>query len=132
MSSERPARPPRRRTGEARGPSGARPPRRGEADRQAVLEALRDGLADLVLERSTTLTALPWANHRSPLWEPEPLRFAGANLGVIGMHDPPRDTAVSAVATLHAGYVVGVGTRRRRSSAMTSASGTGNVGAAAR
>jgi len=38
-----------------------------------------------VLERSTTLTALPWANHRSPLWEPEPLRFAGANLGVLGM-----------------------------------------------
>lgn len=42
-------------------------------------------LADLVLERSTALTALPWANHRSPLWEPEPLRFAGANLGVLGM-----------------------------------------------
>jgi glycine/D-amino acid oxidase-like deaminating enzyme len=42
-------------------------------------------LADLVLERSTTLTALPWADHRSPLWEPEPLRFAGANLGVLGM-----------------------------------------------
>ena len=42
-------------------------------------------LADLVLERSTTLTALPWANHRSPLWEPEPLRFAGANLGMLGM-----------------------------------------------
>jgi len=33
MSSERPARPPRRRTGDARGPSGARPPRRGEAGR---------------------------------------------------------------------------------------------------
>ena len=28
---------------------------------------------------------LPWANHRSPLWEPEPLRFAGANLGILGM-----------------------------------------------
>jgi glycine/D-amino acid oxidase-like deaminating enzyme len=41
-------------------------------------------LADLVLERDTDLTRLPWANHRSPLWEPEPLRFAGANLGVLG------------------------------------------------
>ncbi len=42
-------------------------------------------LADLVFERDTELTRLPWANHRSPLWEPEPLRFVGANLGVIGM-----------------------------------------------
>ncbi|KRE26148.1 FAD-binding oxidoreductase [Agromyces sp. Soil535] len=42
-------------------------------------------LADLVLGRETELTALAWANHRSPLWEPEPLRFAGANLGILGM-----------------------------------------------
>ena len=42
-------------------------------------------LADLVLGRDTALTRLPWANHRSPLWEPEPLRFAGANLGLAGM-----------------------------------------------
>ncbi|WP_448003981.1 NAD(P)/FAD-dependent oxidoreductase [Agromyces bauzanensis] len=42
-------------------------------------------LADLVLGRDTPLTRLPWADHRSPLWEPEPLRFAGANLGILGM-----------------------------------------------
>jgi glycine/D-amino acid oxidase-like deaminating enzyme len=42
-------------------------------------------LADLVTGRQSELTRLPWANHRSPLWEPEPLRFAGANLGVLGM-----------------------------------------------
>jgi glycine/D-amino acid oxidase-like deaminating enzyme len=42
-------------------------------------------LADLALGRRTELTSLPWANHRSPLWEPEPLRFAGANLGILGM-----------------------------------------------
>lgn len=42
-------------------------------------------LADLVLRRDTPLTRLPWSNHRSPLWEPEPLRFAGANLGILGM-----------------------------------------------
>jgi len=42
-------------------------------------------LADLVLGRDTPLTRLPWTNHRSPLWEPEPLRFAGANLGLLGM-----------------------------------------------
>ncbi|WP_350347130.1 FAD-binding oxidoreductase [Agromyces sp. G08B096] len=42
-------------------------------------------LADLVLGRDTDLTRLPWTNHRSPLWEPEPLRYLGANLGVRGM-----------------------------------------------
>ena len=28
------------------------------------------------------LTRLPWVNHLSPRWEPEPLRFIGANLGL--------------------------------------------------
>lgn len=42
-------------------------------------------LADLITGRSTELTHLPWANHRSPLWEPEPFRFAGANVGITGM-----------------------------------------------
>lgn len=42
-------------------------------------------LADLITGRPSALTRLPWANHRSPLWEPEPLRFAGANLGILGM-----------------------------------------------
>ena len=42
-------------------------------------------LADLVLGRSSELTRLPWVNHRSPLWEPEPLRFLGANAGIMGM-----------------------------------------------
>ncbi|WP_395243617.1 NAD(P)/FAD-dependent oxidoreductase [Agromyces sp. MMS24-K17] len=41
-------------------------------------------LTDLILGRSTELTSLPWVNHRSPLWEPEPLRFVGANLGILG------------------------------------------------
>jgi len=39
-------------------------------------------LADLITGASTVLTALPWVNHGSPLWEREPLRFAGANLGL--------------------------------------------------
>jgi len=34
-------------------------------------------LADLVTGRTTGLTALPLVGHRSPLWEPEPLRFLG-------------------------------------------------------
>ena len=39
-------------------------------------------LADLVLKRSTPLTALPWVGHRSRSWEPEPLRW----LGVRGLY----------------------------------------------
>jgi glycine/D-amino acid oxidase-like deaminating enzyme len=41
-------------------------------------------LADLITGRSTALTRLPWVNHLSPKWEPEPLRFVGANLGLVG------------------------------------------------
>jgi glycine/D-amino acid oxidase-like deaminating enzyme len=37
-------------------------------------------LADLILERDTELTRLPWVGHRSRPWEPEPLRWLGANL----------------------------------------------------
>jgi glycine/D-amino acid oxidase-like deaminating enzyme len=32
-------------------------------------------LRDLVLERDTELTRLPWVAHRPPEWEPEPLRW---------------------------------------------------------
>ena len=34
-------------------------------------------LADLVLKRTTSLTELPWVDHRSRTWEPEPLRWIG-------------------------------------------------------
>ncbi|MCC2315372.1 NAD(P)/FAD-dependent oxidoreductase [Cellulomonas xiejunii] len=34
-------------------------------------------LADLVTGADTPLTRLPWVGHRSPAWEPEPLRWAG-------------------------------------------------------
>jgi glycine/D-amino acid oxidase-like deaminating enzyme len=37
-------------------------------------------LADLVLRRDTDLVRLPWVGHRSPAWEPEPLRWIGVNL----------------------------------------------------
>lgn len=39
-------------------------------------------LADLLTGRDTELTALPWVGHRSPRWEPEPLRWLGVNLGL--------------------------------------------------
>jgi len=43
-------------------------------------------LTDLVLGRATTLTELPWVNHRSRNWEPEPLRW----LGVRGLYSAYR------------------------------------------
>ena len=39
-------------------------------------------LADLIVGRDTDLVDLPWVGHRSRRWEPEPLRWAGINLGV--------------------------------------------------
>ena len=42
-------------------------------------------LADLITDTDSELTALPWVNHRSPNWEPEPLRFLGANAGLVAM-----------------------------------------------
>ena len=39
-------------------------------------------LADLILETDSDLTRLPWVNHRSPRWEPEPLRWLGMNAGL--------------------------------------------------
>ncbi len=42
-------------------------------------------IADLVTGDESNLTALPWVNHRSRDWEPEPLRFVGANLGLMAM-----------------------------------------------
>jgi glycine/D-amino acid oxidase-like deaminating enzyme len=42
-------------------------------------------LADLITGADSELTRLPWVGHDSGRWEPEPLRFAGANLGLLGM-----------------------------------------------
>ncbi|MGD8195960.1 NAD(P)/FAD-dependent oxidoreductase [Herbiconiux sp. P18] len=41
-------------------------------------------LAELIGGDGGDLTGLPWVNHLSPRWEPEPLRFIGANLGLVG------------------------------------------------
>jgi glycine/D-amino acid oxidase-like deaminating enzyme len=38
-------------------------------------------LADLITGRETDLTRLPWVDHQPPRWEPEPLRWAGINIG---------------------------------------------------
>lgn len=36
-------------------------------------------IADLVVRPDSELVALPWVQHRSPRWEPEPLRWAAIN-----------------------------------------------------
>jgi glycine/D-amino acid oxidase-like deaminating enzyme len=40
-------------------------------------------LADLITGCDSDLTHLPWVEHRSPLWEREPWRWLGVNLGRI-------------------------------------------------
>jgi glycine/D-amino acid oxidase-like deaminating enzyme len=42
-------------------------------------------LRDLILGQDTELTRLPWVNHASPRWEPEPLRWLGINTGLRAM-----------------------------------------------
>jgi glycine/D-amino acid oxidase-like deaminating enzyme len=39
-------------------------------------------LADLVLGVDSDIARLPWVGHRSRRWEPEPLRWVGANVGL--------------------------------------------------
>lgn len=39
-------------------------------------------LADLIRGAESDLTALPWVGHRSPHWEPEPLRWLAINAGL--------------------------------------------------
>ena len=39
-------------------------------------------LTDLILRRDTDLLGLPWVQHRSRRWEPEPLRWIGTNLAL--------------------------------------------------
>ncbi len=42
-------------------------------------------LADLVAGTVSDLTTLPWVNHRSRRWEPEPFRWLGVNAGLRAM-----------------------------------------------
>jgi hypothetical protein len=40
-------------------------------------------LCDFALGRKTPLIELPWVGHRSPRWEPEPLRWLGVRAGLV-------------------------------------------------
>ena len=50
-------------------------------------------LADLILERPTDLTSLPWVGHEGRNWEPEPLRFIASRMivGILGSADRHED-----------------------------------------
>ncbi|MGB8857887.1 MAG: FAD-binding oxidoreductase [Ilumatobacteraceae bacterium] len=52
-------------------------------------------LADLILERSTDLTDLPWVGHRPRNWEPEPLRYLASKaiVSVLGSADRREDAS---------------------------------------
>ena len=50
-------------------------------------------LADLVTGADTEITRLPWVGHRSPQWEPEPLRWMGVNAGLQTMSWADREEA---------------------------------------
>jgi glycine/D-amino acid oxidase-like deaminating enzyme len=50
-------------------------------------------LADLVTGTDSELTRLPWVGHRSPAWEPEPLRWLGVNAGLQVMSWADREEA---------------------------------------
>ena len=52
-------------------------------------------LRDLILRRDTELTRLPWVGHRSRSWEPEPLRWLGANAALWTMASADRAEARS-------------------------------------
>lgn len=42
-------------------------------------------LADLITGEDSEITRLAWVGHKSPRWEPEPLRWLGINAGVRAM-----------------------------------------------
>jgi glycine/D-amino acid oxidase-like deaminating enzyme len=50
-------------------------------------------LADLITGADTDITRLPWVDHRSPSWEPEPLRWLGVNAGLQVMSWADRQEA---------------------------------------
>jgi glycine/D-amino acid oxidase-like deaminating enzyme len=53
-------------------------------------------LADLITGADSELTRLPWVGHKSPDWEPEPLRWLGLNAGLQVMALADREEARTA------------------------------------
>ena len=68
-------------------------------------------LADLITGTDSEITRLPWVNHRSPRWEPEPVRWLAVNAGLQTMsladRQEARTSRPSAVASLMSRFLGG-------------------------
>jgi glycine/D-amino acid oxidase-like deaminating enzyme len=62
-------------------------------------------LADLITGTDSALTRLPWVGHRSPDWEPEPLRWLGLNAGLRVMGLADREEARTGRPSTVAGFM---------------------------
>ncbi len=62
-------------------------------------------LADLVTGTDSALTRLPWVGHKSPEWEPEPLRWLGLNAGLRVMGLADREEARTGRPSKMAGFM---------------------------
>jgi glycine/D-amino acid oxidase-like deaminating enzyme len=62
-------------------------------------------LADLITGTDSALTRLPWVGHKSPEWEPEPLRWLGLNAGLRVMGLADREEARTGRPSKMAGFM---------------------------
>jgi glycine/D-amino acid oxidase-like deaminating enzyme len=62
-------------------------------------------LADLITGADSRITRLPWVGHRSPSWEPEPLRWLGVNAGLRAMELADWEEARTGRPSLAAGVM---------------------------
>ena len=62
-------------------------------------------LADLITGRDSALVRLPWVGHRSPPWEPEPLRWLGLNAGLRVMSVADREEERTGRPSRAAGFM---------------------------
>jgi glycine/D-amino acid oxidase-like deaminating enzyme len=62
-------------------------------------------LADLITGADSEITRLPWVGHRSPDWEPEPLRWLGLNAGLQVMGLADREEARTGRPSRAAGFM---------------------------
>jgi glycine/D-amino acid oxidase-like deaminating enzyme len=62
-------------------------------------------LADLITGTDSALMRLPWVGHKSPEWEPEPLRWLGLNAGLRVMGLADREEARTGLPSKMAGFM---------------------------
>ena len=52
-------------------------------------------LTSLILDRNDEHVRLPWVNHQSPQWEPEPIRWASLHAGLLAANCADREEAIT-------------------------------------